>query len=429
MNGLVELHGVTKRFSRLAGHDSLRDWLIASARRWFNRVPADAHPDVFTALDRVSLAVPPGEAIGVIGPNGAGKSTILRLLAGILRPDAGVVSVQGRLAALIEVGAGFHGDLTGRENIYLNGTILGMTRVEIRERLDDIVAFAGLRRFLDMPVKRYSSGMYARLGFSIAAHVDPDVLLVDEVLSVGDAVFRLRCLDRMRRLVAGGTTLVFVTHDLDQMQAICRRAIVLERGRVAFDGPAADAVGHYMRAMSGACIARPTDVLDADDASRIEDLDVRLTDQHETETSAVKPGEPLHIQLRFRARQPIERLVCELNLRSITGRQLISVNSGRDQAFFRVGKGACVIDLHIATVPLAPGQYFWNVRMWDADSGVTLVDTPFRYPMAVEHAAVATGALCLPHKWMIGACADAASVGRKGVIDSERRAVTAGETS
>lgn len=403
MNAAVELRNVTKRFRRGESHDSLRALLSAKAKRLFGRGSARAD-DTFTALRNVSFSVARGEAVGVIGPNGAGKSTILKLLAGILRPNGGGVSIHGRLAALIEVGAGFHGDLTGRENVFLNGTILGMSRAEVRAKLDDIVAFAGLERFMDMPVKRYSSGMYARLGFSIAAHVDPDVLLVDEVLSVGDAVFRLRCLDRMRSLVAGGTTLVFVTHDLDQMQAICRRAVVLRDGAVSFDGHAGDAVAHYMQAMTQAYIERPTDLRDPGGASLVDRLEVRLVDERGHEIAAVAPGAPVRLNLRFRARKAIARLVCEANLRAATGRQLVSINSGRDETYFRVSCGAHEITLSLVSLPLAPGQYFWNVRLWDADTGVTLVDTPFRYPLAVDRTATATGALCLAHEWVTHSC-------------------------
>ncbi len=402
MTAAVELAHATKRFRRGESHDSLRAVLSAYARRLTGRARSRS-ADTFTALRDVSLSVHRGEAVGVIGPNGAGKSTILKLLAGILRPDGGRVSIHGRLAALIEVGAGFHGDLTGRENIMLNGTILGMSRAEIRSKMDAIVAFAGLERFLDMPVKRYSSGMYARLGFSIAAHVDPDVLLIDEVLSVGDAVFRLRCLDRMRSLVARGTTLVFVTHDLDQMQTICRRAVVLRDGCVSFDGAAGNAVGYYMQAMARAYTERPTDLCDGEHDRAIDHLQVRLLNEDGDVIEIVGPGAPVRIHVSFRARDTIARLVCEANLRAATGNQLISINSGRDETFFRVAPGAHEITLALASVPLAPGQYFWNLRLWNADTGATLVDTPFRYPLAVDRSAIATGALCLPHEWVIRA--------------------------
>jgi len=329
---VVRFSHVSKRFRLGENHDSLGDLLGGFLRRLFGQGGGRGRDSVFWALRDVDFEVTKGKPLGIIGPNGAGKSTALKLLAGILRPDKGHIEVRGRLAALIEVGAGFHGDLTGRENIFLNGAILGMSRAEIRSKLDAIVAFAGLERFLDMPVKRYSSGMYARLGFSIAAHVDPDVLLVDEVLSVGDAVFRLRCARRMRELVEGGTTLIFVTHNLDQMQAICPRAIVLSEGRCVFDGASREAVGHYFSAMSRAYVTNPADVASGTtDVQNAVDLgSLRLLDEKGNEVVWARASDALRAELRFTLRREISRLVVELNMRASTSENLLSINSGRD---------------------------------------------------------------------------------------------------
>ncbi|GJQ26930.1 MAG: hypothetical protein HBSAPP02_19620 [Phycisphaerae bacterium] len=251
MTAAVRVQHVSKRFRRGEAMDSLRDVLARSLRR-FRRHPTDATGRAsgesrhdFWAVDDVSFEVNPGEAFGIIGPNGAGKSTLLKLLAGIMPPTRGEIDITGRVSALIELGAGFHGDLTGRENIYLNASILGLSRRETAARFDDIVAFAGIGEFLDTPVKRYSSGMHARLGFAVAAHVEPQVLLVDEVLSVGDRAFRARCMDKMREFLRHGVAIVFVSHDLGAVQRFCHRAMVLSHGRPAFIGPAVRAVGHY----------------------------------------------------------------------------------------------------------------------------------------------------------------------------------------
>jgi ABC-type multidrug transport system ATPase subunit len=307
------------------------------------------------------------------------------------------------LAALIEVGAGFHGDLTGRENIYLNGAILGMRRREICDKLDAIVGFAGLERFLDMPVKRYSSGMYARLGFSIASHVEPEVLLVDEVLSVGDAVFRLRCMDRMRGLVASGTTLIFVTHDLDQMQSICPRAIVLDGGRVAYQGPSRDAVGRYLHAMTRCYAHRAPDLTGAegDGGASLRLADLTFLDRHGDEAVWVRSGESVHARVTLDAERSFSRLVIELNMRATVSENLVSLNSARDSRYFKVTPGRHRLDLTLADLPVAGGQYFWNVRAWDADSGATLLDTPFRYPLVIDDGGRATGALALDHEWRL----------------------------
>src|SRR5438067_3580385 len=186
----------------------------------------------FWAVRDVSFEVERGEALGIIGHNGAGKSTILKLLSSITAPTSGEITINGRLSALIEVGSGFHPELTGRENIYLNGAILGMTRRQIAKRLDSIVDFAGVRQFLDTPVKRYSSGMYVRLGFSIAAHLDPDILLLDEVLAVGDAAFQEKCLKRISEMKEAGTTIVFISHNLGAVERLCDRVILLQRGQI-----------------------------------------------------------------------------------------------------------------------------------------------------------------------------------------------------
>jgi len=395
---MVQFERVCKRFRLGESHDSLRDLISACVRHLFGGGRVSSR-ESFWAVRDVDFTVRRGESVGVIGPNGAGKSTVLKLLSNVLRPDAGRIRVRGRLAALIEVGAGFHGDLTGRENIFLNGAILGMSRAEIRAKLDAIVGFAGLERFIDTPVKRYSSGMYARLGFSIASHVEPDVLLVDEVLSVGDAVFRLRCMDRMRRLVRDGTTLVFVTHDLDQMQSICPRAIVLEHGCVAFAGPSSEAVAAYMQAMSRSYARRGLEIgSDQRDAPVVVD-GVTLTDASDRPVVWARPHQKLCVALSFTLRRVVPRLVVELNMRASVAENLVSVNSGRDDTYFEGRPGRHTVRLEFPALHVAGGQYLWNVRLWDGDTGAALVDTPFRYPLVINDGGGATGALSLAHDW------------------------------
>jgi ABC-type polysaccharide/polyol phosphate transport system ATPase subunit len=242
----VEFSHVSKRFKRGTRADSLRELLPALGRAIIGRGAHLADSDDFWALRDVSFRVEPGEVLGVIGPNGAGKSTVLRLLTGLLAPDEGRVDVHGRIGALIELAAGFHPDLTGRENIYLQGAILGLSRADIRQRFDAIVAFAEVEAFLDTPVKRYSSGMNARLGFAIAVHAEPDVLLVDEVLSVGDRAFQAKAFGRLAEEVKRGIPVVMVSHQLERVATLCHRALLLRHGTVAFEGSARDCVDAYI---------------------------------------------------------------------------------------------------------------------------------------------------------------------------------------
>ena len=206
-----------------------------------------ANHNLIRALDNVSFSVNKGETLGVIGPNGAVKSTILKLISKVTIPDSGKISAIGRIGALIELGAGLHPELTGRENIFLYGAILGMKKTEVETKFDEIVAFAEIEEFLDMPIKRYSSGMYARLGFAVAVQMEPDILLIDEVLAVGDEQFQKKCFAKMNQIKNSGKTIVFVSHNLDWIKKLCSRTIFLRSGKIQFDGPPSQTVNHYLK--------------------------------------------------------------------------------------------------------------------------------------------------------------------------------------
>lgn len=249
----LSMEHVYKKFRKGETYNSLRDLIPALTGKMFREQDLDAKDKrEFWALQDISFEVKRGESLGVIGHNGAGKSTALKILSRIMKPTSGRMVVNGRLSALIEVTAGFHPDLTGKENIFLHGTILGMTKKEIQSKLDQIIDFSGIGEFIDTPVKRYSSGMYARLGFSVAAHVDPEVLVVDEVLSVGDFVFQQRCMDRIRSVIKAGTTVLFVSHNLKAVTEICSRAMLLEHGRMAAIGETSVVARKYLGAMAEA---------------------------------------------------------------------------------------------------------------------------------------------------------------------------------
>lgn len=247
-NPSIEFNGVWKKFRRGEVHDSLRDLIPAVAARALGRKRNTGFLGnrEFWALQDVSFRVGPGEALGVIGSNGAGKSTVLKTLTGVLQPNRGWCKINGRAGSLIEIAAGFHQDLTGRENIFLQGVIMGMPKELIRKKFDEIVDFSGIESFLDTPVKRYSSGMNARLGFAIAAHLDPEVLVVDEVLSVGDASFQHRAFGRLTNLVKSGIPVIIVSHQLERVASLCTRCLLLDKGKVVYDGTAAETIGEYL---------------------------------------------------------------------------------------------------------------------------------------------------------------------------------------
>jgi len=242
----LAFEGVWKRFRRGQLHDSLRDLVPATFRRLTGREPKPTDDRYFWAVRDLSFKVEPGEVLGIIGGNGAGKSTTLKILNRIMQPTAGLVKVNGTIGALIEISAGFHPDLTGRQNVFLQGAIMGMRKAEVRRKFDEIVDFSGIPDFIDTPVKRYSSGMNARLGFSIAAHLQPDILIIDEVLSVGDARFQQKAFDRIKQMASAGAPVVLVSHQLDRIAELCTKAILLESGRVAAEGAALDCINAYL---------------------------------------------------------------------------------------------------------------------------------------------------------------------------------------
>jgi len=297
---------VWKQFSRGERHDSLRDLLPSLVRRLKrSKRTIEESPDSFWAVRDVSFEVGSGEALGIIGRNGAGKSTILKLLTRILRPTRGTRRLEGRTGALIEIAAGFHPDLTGRENVFLQGAIMGMRRAEIATRFDEIVAFAGLERFIDTPVKRYSSGMNARLGFSIAAHLSPDVLIIDEVLAVGDRAFQERCQERMRRFRAEGVAIVFVSHHLPSVAQLCNQVLLLDSGATVTMGPPGEVIAAYCR-QAGTEIQSDVSIAATLRSSR-----------HAGEVFDVVPGERLILDVALQFQVPVERATIGVVVRDL----------------------------------------------------------------------------------------------------------------
>ena len=384
---------VCKKFRLGEQFDSLRDLLAGCVLRRTLR-PTSAPPE-FWALDDVSFEVQPGESFGIIGPNGAGKSTMLKILAGIMRPNRGRVDILGRVSALIELGAGFHGDLTGRENIYLNASILGMPRREVQHKFDEIVDFADIRDFLDTPLKRYSSGMHARLGFAIAAHVDPQVLLVDEVLSVGDRVFRARCMDKMRGFLKQGVAVVFVSHDLNAVTAFCGRAMVLDRGETSFCGSAAQAVAHYYGACSHSLLLKGSD-----QAPVAQIGDVRLRHLDGRAATTVCPGDWLSFEYEVVFDVDLERPSYGFSLIHLDDHQTLfetsSTRLGVSAAPVRTGDRHRVRYEFQMNVP--PGEYVVGLHVRDRDSLRYAVDESHKMRVMVHGTRTSGGVVHLdPH--------------------------------
>jgi len=361
----ITVENVSKRYRKgQIGYRTLREDLYDLTGRLISltgKGKAHSYKEHIWALKDVSFQVDKGETLGIIGPNGAGKTTTLRLLAGITNPTEGRISVNGRMGVLIELAAGFHPELTGRENIYLNGAILGMTRKEIKRKFDAIVDFAEIEDFIETPVKRYSSGMMVRLGFSVAVHVDPDVLLVDEVLAVGDIAFQAKCYERMSNLLDRGCALVFVSHNMAAMQRICKRVIWLEKGRIREDGEAAEVCNAYANRMIS------TSARDADAGGTggiaVEHADpdislksVEVYGKNSDEVNKVLVGDECTIRIVFETRRRLEKPAFLIGIRNEDNLEIAVLHSkaqGDSTDFEGVSAVKCVLQ-HLS---LFPGVY------------------------------------------------------------------------
>jgi len=390
----IDVRSVTKLYRRWGRKRSIGTFKSAllSGRPSLALAPDEAIP----ALTDVSFAIAPGETVGVVGPNGSGKSTLLKLLAGILRPTAGSVSVRGRLAALLELGAGFHPEISGRENIEINGLLLGLSRKEIARRFDEIVRFAELEEFLDAPVKTYSSGMAVRLGFSIAAHCDPDVLLVDEVLAVGDEAFSRRSLEKFAEFERAGKTLLFVSHDLGLIAERCHRAIWLDRGRVAADGPAGETVTLYRESVAEREAERrgqPAPAAPAGQATRVGSgaatvEAVQLLDSAGRPAARLLSGEPARLVMEVGAPGRVTDFVFGFAISTVAGATVFGSNTTID-GFVPAELGATgTVILDIPSLDLAPGVYSVDAAIHARDgSPYDYRRDVLRFEVAAEHAA------------------------------------------
>lgn len=404
---IIEVEDVTKEF-RLGQTDSMRTSVLNGLRRLVRR-PVEERP-LFKALDRVSFNVEEGEVVGIIGHNGAGKSTLLKMLAGISKPSSGRVTVGGRIAPLIEVGAGFVPEMTGRENIYLNGSILGMSRREIDRRFDEIVAFAEMEAFIDTPVKRYSSGMKVKLAFSVATSVDAEILLVDEVLAVGDLAFQRKCFDRMEWLIRrDNRTVLVVSHNIRQISRICHRSVMLECGRIVADSDPLSVSDYYYR-RSNMEIHKETVGFVAS-CARIQSTgeatltDVTVLDDHGNQVDAVESGASITIRVKFNLTTPLESP--ELVVGTHTT-DFVYLDSGSTASVNRshfLEPGEHCIDYHLDSYPLVAGEYCVRFALLDryrrmilSGESIRLFSVNSRCNQALEASA---RLLSLPCTWVL----------------------------
>jgi lipopolysaccharide transport system ATP-binding protein len=357
---VLRMEQVYKMFRKGEVFNSLRDLIPALTGKMFRRQELSDKRE-FWALQDLSFEVRRGEAFGIIGHNGAGKSTALKILSRIMKPTKGRIVVDGRLSALIEVTAGFHQDLTGRENIFLYGTIIGMSRREIASKLDEIIAFSGLEEFIDTPVKRYSSGMFARLGFSVAAHVNPDVMIVDEVLSVGDYLFQRKCVERMKEQVRNGAAVVFVSHNLKDIAAFCHSCLLLEKGRALISGPTQEVISNYLK-RCGTIGSRHPD----NSPVVISKVTVRNEDG---ECLRFRSGEKAWVDIELRAQAPCSKLSVSLYINSLAKEDVFNTSTERlGLGNFSLDAGDvyhCTFELHLN---LANGIFHTSVLVFRYDT-------------------------------------------------------------
>jgi lipopolysaccharide transport system ATP-binding protein len=405
---VVEFDHVYKKFAMGEQHTTLRDFIAAGFGKVFrpgNRPdPAQLKKQEFWAVKDLSFHLKKGESMGIIGPNGSGKSTTLKLLSGILRPEQGTYNVKGRLSALIEVGAGFHPDLTGRENVFLNGSILGMTRKEVQSKFADIVEFAGVGDFIDTPVKRYSSGMAVRLGFAVAAFIEPDVLLVDEVLAVGDTEFRNRCHNRMTQMLNRGVTMILVSHNLEEVRNLCDRTIMLFKGEKLVDGPTQKVVEEYhARVVEMIKIDQATDAARdgaAKEESPVEVTSVQFIDKDGMVTDTLMTGDPMTIRVNYHAHRRVERPQIGIDIDWAAEDQLATCfdtqQDGTTLGAIAPGKG--YIDCKVGPMLMVPNVYSVNIRILDGDTATLLGGTQ-RNRFILNERVVVNGFFGLPHRW------------------------------
>jgi ABC-type polysaccharide/polyol phosphate transport system ATPase subunit len=395
----IEFDSVSKRYLLGSSVRSIRD-AFGSALNRLRGARHDFRKELW-ALRGVSFGVGKGQVLGIIGPNGAGKSTILKLLSSITKPTSGTIRIRGRVSALIEVGAGFHPELSGRENIFLNGCILGMGRKEIQQKFDEIVDFSGLEGFMETPVKRYSSGMYVRLGFAVAAHMDPQVLLIDEVLAVGDFTFQGRCMRKMAQIAKSGATLIFVSHNLSNVKLICKEALCLIEGTVVSRGDPETVVAayrsHKFSSREGQPISLDASQKTGDGSVEIES--VELLGDNGMPVESLRTGDELTVRVSYFAKARIPQPQFSVSLRDDRGMLLAGFVSGKDGFQVEQISGRGVAEVRIPRLSLMPGTLELSVAILDSSCLHHYVWHDRCYRLDIVSGVPGRGLLYLPHEW------------------------------
>lgn len=360
MKPILEVHRLSKKF--LIGHQhlpylSFRDKLTGLFK-------AETTKEEFMALRDVSFQVMPGESVGIIGRNGAGKSTLLKILSRITPPSSGHIDVRGRIASLLEVGTGFHQELTGRENIFMNGSILGMKHAEIKARFDEIVDFSGTEKFLDTPLKHYSSGMQLRLAFAVAAHLDPEILIIDEVLAVGDIEFQRKCLGKMEDVSKSGRTILFVSHNLSVVYNLCKRCILLKNGSVIGDGPTDDILTQYHKQLT----QYDYSIVSRDKSFFVTNFKILSASKKEIES--FNTFDSLSFAVHFTCREPIENFSLAVCFNNASGVRVTSLWSSFKNKMFTLTGGDHVMTIDVPKIKLIPGVY--EIIVYAESGGIIL---------------------------------------------------------
>ena len=396
------------------GYRTLRDTIVDTVKAPFRRLMNSGQTDVaedFWALNDVSFEIKPGEVVGIIGRNGAGKSTLLKILSRITKPTKGRVELNGRVGSLLEVGTGFHAELTGRENIYLNGSILGMARREIERKFDEIVAFAEVEKFLDTPVKRYSSGMYVRLAFAVAAHLEPEILIVDEVLAVGDIAFQRKCMGRMRDVGRNGTTVLFVSHNMPAIESLCTRAILLDGGRFALDSDIPTVIDEYRRRVLATASSNGTSRFEkfgTDEEPHVFCYATLFDDAGEP-TNFVPLGGTFHLRIGFTLPAPIGFPTIGIGIDDTLGQRVLTLHTPCSDKTIRRLEGRCNVDCHIRQFPLAPGDYFVKLALSTGGGAVDSVERAIHFSVVNgevfgEGRGFLRGVCVAPAEWKYSQC-------------------------